>query len=254
MASASSTVCSVSGTNGTTLTFAAAGSCVVNANQAGSATHSAAPQESTTIAVTAGFTAQTITWTSPPTAGTVGTPLTLTASASGGGTVVFTSASSSVCSVSGTTLTLSAAGSCVVNANQAGSTTFAAAPQVSTTVTVSKAVRTISWTWAEENTSKALSSTPLTLAATSTGGGTVVFTVATASASSCRVSGNALTLTQYGACVVYANQRATALTLQRLRWRKPLTCWTHVVALRRLPPPLLRRLLRRLLRVMVINL
>ena len=45
--------CSVSGTNGTTVTFAQAGSCVIDANQAGNSDYSAAPQRSQTIAVAA---------------------------------------------------------------------------------------------------------------------------------------------------------------------------------------------------------
>jgi len=41
----------VSGTNGTTVSYLAAGSCVIDANQAGDASYSAAPQVTQTIAV-----------------------------------------------------------------------------------------------------------------------------------------------------------------------------------------------------------
>ena len=46
-------VCSASGTNGSTLTYLAAGTCVVDANQAGGNGYAAAPQVQQTITVTA---------------------------------------------------------------------------------------------------------------------------------------------------------------------------------------------------------
>ena len=63
-------------------------------------------------------------------------------SATGGGSgnpVVFSVASSSgpgVCTVSGTSVTFTAAGSCVIDANQAGNAQYVAAPQVQRTITV----------------------------------------------------------------------------------------------------------------------
>ncbi len=44
-------VCNVSGTNGTAVNYTAAGTCVIDANQAGNASYAAAPQVSQTIAV-----------------------------------------------------------------------------------------------------------------------------------------------------------------------------------------------------------
>ena len=41
-----------------------------------------------------------------------------------------------VCTVSGTTVTYTAAGNCVIDANQAGTGSYAAAPQVQRTITV----------------------------------------------------------------------------------------------------------------------
>jgi hypothetical protein len=56
-----------------------------------------------------------------------GTPLTLTASASSGLTVSFTSLTPSVCTVSGTSATLVNAGTCTIQASQAGNNLYAAA-------------------------------------------------------------------------------------------------------------------------------
>ncbi|WP_131780660.1 fibronectin type III domain-containing protein, partial [Legionella bozemanae] len=60
------------------------------------------------------------------------------ATASSGLTVAITvdSSSSSVCSISGSTVTFNAAGTCTVNANQAGNAQYNAAPQLQQTITV----------------------------------------------------------------------------------------------------------------------
>ncbi len=77
---------------------------------------------------------QTITFTSTaPAEATVGGPTyTVTATATSGLPVMFTidAAASSVCSISGSTVSFTAAGTCVIDANQAGNANYNAAPQV----------------------------------------------------------------------------------------------------------------------------
>lgn len=85
--------------------------------------------------ITAG-TAQTITFGNPGTQ-FVGAPYTLSATASSGLAVSFASTTASVCTVSGTTLTLLTTGTCTVVASQPGDGTFAAAMSVSQSFTVS---------------------------------------------------------------------------------------------------------------------
>jgi len=89
-----------------------------------------------------GQTAQAITFTGPS-SGSVGTSATLSATGGASGNpVVFSIDSTSgtgVCNVSGTngtTLNYTAAGSCVIDANQAGNTSYAAATQVQWSITV----------------------------------------------------------------------------------------------------------------------
>ncbi len=84
------------------------------------------------------LTAQTITFGNPG-AQSQGTPLTLVASASSGLAVTFTSATLNVCTVSGATATFVAAGTCTIDANQPGNTTYAAASQVQQSFSVSPA-------------------------------------------------------------------------------------------------------------------
>lgn len=82
-------------------------------------------------------TAQTITFTQP--AGIAfksGTTVALTASASSGLPVTFASTTLAVCTVSGTTASIVAPGTCSIKASQAGNATFAAAPDVTVSFTV----------------------------------------------------------------------------------------------------------------------
>jgi hypothetical protein len=146
-ASSGSGVCSVSGTNGSTVNYLAPGSCVIDANQAAGNGYSAAPQVQQTITVSAPGT-QTITFPSPG-PGVVGQSATLTATGGASGNpVVFSvdaSSGSGVCSVSGTngsTVNYLAPGSCVIDANQAAGNGYSAAPQVQQTITVSAAPAT----------------------------------------------------------------------------------------------------------------
>ena len=83
--------------------------------------------------------AQSISFTAPA-SGTVGGSAALSATGGGSGNpVVFSvdpSSGPGVCRVSGTTVTYTAAGSCVIDANQAGNAHHAAAPQIQRTITV----------------------------------------------------------------------------------------------------------------------
>jgi hypothetical protein len=136
-ASTTTSVCTVSGT---TATFIAAGTCTIQATQAGNSTYAAATPVSQSFTVSAAsLTAQTITFANPGTQ-TVGTQLTLSATASSGLAVSFASTTTSICTVSGTTATFIAAGTCSITASQAGNGTYAAAVPVSQSFTVNAAV------------------------------------------------------------------------------------------------------------------
>jgi hypothetical protein len=84
--------------------------------------------------VTVNTRTQSITFTLPGTA-LQGTPLTLTASATSGLPVSFTSLTPAICTVSGNTATLVSAGTCTIQASQAGNNVYAAA-SLSRSVTV----------------------------------------------------------------------------------------------------------------------
>ena len=90
------------------------------------------------ITVNAALTAQTIAFANPGSQ-TVGTPLTLSATASSGLQVAFSSTTASVCTVSGTTATFLAIGTCSITASQSGNAIYAAATPVSQSFTVNAA-------------------------------------------------------------------------------------------------------------------
>ncbi|MGI2172392.1 Ig-like domain-containing protein [Shewanella sp. MF05960] len=112
-------------TNGVAYTFSVTATNSVGTGSASSASNSITPQAT-----------QTITFANPG-AQNVDTSPTLTASASSGLTPSFSSATSSVCTITtGGVLSFVMPGTCTVNVDQAGNAAFSAAVQVSETFTV----------------------------------------------------------------------------------------------------------------------
>lgn len=128
-ASASS-VCSISAG---VVSFIGAGTCLLDANQAGNANYNAAPQKQQSFAVGKG--SQTITYTSAaPGSATVG-GATYTPAATGGAsgnavTITVDATASGVCSISAGVVSFIGTGNCVLDANQTGNANYNAAPQV----------------------------------------------------------------------------------------------------------------------------
>jgi len=90
--------------------------------------------------------AQAISFSStPPTGATVGGSYTVTATGGGSGNPVVLSIDASstagACSISGAAVSFTGAGTCVVDANQAGNANYSAAPQVQQTISVSAAAK-----------------------------------------------------------------------------------------------------------------
>jgi len=110
-------------TNGAKVTYVAVGVCTLIANQAGNTNYTAAPQ------VTANLTSLF-----------VGQTATLSATATSGLAVSFTSTTPSVCTVSETTVTYVAEGTCTLTADQTGDANYNAAPQITQNITVSPAI------------------------------------------------------------------------------------------------------------------
>ena len=137
-------VCTVAGT---TVTMKTAGLCTLLADQAGNANHLPAPSAMQSVQI--GKASQTITFAGPGNQ-TLGVPannqVALIATSTSGLPVSFAATPAGVCTVSGATLTMVAAGSCTITASRAEDGNFSAATPVVRTITISSSDLTNVWT------------------------------------------------------------------------------------------------------------
>ncbi|HZQ61861.1 MAG TPA: FG-GAP-like repeat-containing protein, partial [Casimicrobiaceae bacterium] len=194
-------VCTVSGN---TVTLIAGGTCTIQAQQAGNTIYAAAPN------VNQGFTvaklAQTITFGALA-AKTYGDPaFTVSATASSGLTVAFVSLTATICTVSATTVTIVAGGTCTIQAQQAGNTIYAAAPNVNQSFAVAKLAQTITF---GALAAKTYGDPPFTVSATASSGLTVTFASLTTTV--CTVSGSTVTIIAGGTCTIQAQQAGNTI-------------------------------------------
>jgi len=127
------------------------------------------------------------------------TTIQLTATASGGGPVTYTSNTPATCTVNGATLSLIKAGECSVTASQAGGNGYAPTSEKQL-FGIPKQPQTVTF---RNPGSQPLDSTPVPLVATSTAAGkAVTFTSSTPAV--CTVSGNTMTKVGNGLCTIKA--------------------------------------------------
>lgn len=191
------TVCSVSGGQVTTLQI---GTCTIAASQAGDAGYWL-PAATVIRSFQISGMPQSITFDSLPPL-SVGATTHLSASASSGLTVAFSSQTGSVCTVSATTLTALTAGTCVIAADQAGDGVYwLAASTVTQSVEIVLQTQTISF---QPLPDRDLSAGSFTVSATASSGLPVTFSAQTTRV--CSVSGAQVTLLAAGTCTVIASQ------------------------------------------------
>jgi lysophospholipase L1-like esterase len=194
-ASTTPSICTVSGS---TVTLLATGTCTVAATQAGNAQYSSA-STSQSFAVT--LASQTIAFPSIADTTYGQAAFTLNATASSGLPVSFASATPAVCWVSEISVTLIAGGTCIIQANQPGNVDYAAAPSVSQSFNIRRAIQTV--TFAPVPATTLLTGT-VTLSASASSGLPVSFASTTPLV--CAVSGSTATLLAVGICTVNASQ------------------------------------------------
>jgi len=183
------------------------GTCIIDANEPGDTTY--APASTQQTLQVAGI-PQAISFTStPPTNPTVGD--TYNVSATGGASsnpVTFTidGTSTSGCAVDGSgKVTLSAPrGTCIIDANQLGTSSYAAAAQVQQTISVGGIAQTVSFSTTPPSTAR-VGGPAYTPSATASSGLGVSFTLDPLS-KGCSLSGAAIKFTAVGTCVVDATQ------------------------------------------------
>src|SRR5581483_7976664 len=202
-------VCSISGS---AVSFIGAGTCVIDANQAGNANYNPAPQAQQSFAVAKG--SQTISFTSTAPSGATfgGATYTVTATATSALAVAFTidASATSVCSISGSTVSFLAVGTCVIDANQPGNANWNAAPQAQQSFAVAKGDQTISFTSTAPVGAFVGGPTYTVTATANPSGLPVTFTVDATATSVCALSGSTVSFTAAGTCVLDANQAGNA--------------------------------------------
>jgi CSLREA domain-containing protein len=186
---------------GSTLTVTGTGTIVIAANQAGNANYSTATQVTQSIVVNAA--SQTITFTPPASPVTYGVaPITLSATGGPSGNAIVFSIVSGPGTITGSTLTVTGAGTIVIAANQAGNANYSAATQVTQSIVVNVASQTINFTPPTSPVTYGVA--PITLSATGgASGNTVVFSVVSGPGA---ITGSTLTVTGVGTIVIAANQ------------------------------------------------
>ncbi len=197
-------VCTVSGS---IVTLAASGNCTIKATQPGNSNYAAAAPVSQTFAVAPE--SQTITFAGLPDQSLGTKPFALSATASSGLAVAFSSSTTAVCTVAGANVTLVATGSCTVKASQAGNNSFSAAAPVTQTFNVNPQTQTITF---GAITNKVFGSPSFAVTAKATSSLAITFgsntpTVCTVSNGS---SGGTVTLVIAGTCTVEATQPGNA--------------------------------------------
>ena len=180
-----------------------AGACTITADQAGNSTYAAATQVTVTFTVTPVLLSQAITF---PVIGaqrantTIPTPAI---SASSGLPVTLVSMSPTICSITSSTLTLLAPGTCTIMASQSGNQVYAAAPTVTQAVSVS--AQQLSQTIDFAGLPPSTLGTPAVMAVVSATSGLPVILI-TLTPATCSVSVTAISLLAPGICTVQASQ------------------------------------------------
>jgi virginiamycin B lyase len=137
--------CSINGSG--VVSFTGVGTCVIDANQAGGADW--LPAQQVQQSFTIGQASQAITFTSiPPASPKFGSTYPVSATGGGSGNPVtfgINSEGLGPCVISGSTVTFIGAGSCIIDANQAGNADYQAAPTAQQTITVPQEAPVLTW-------------------------------------------------------------------------------------------------------------
>lgn len=198
----------VAGTTAATVTILGAGTCTIDADQAGDETYGAATTVSESITISkASQSAVTLVNASTI---TYGDSLMLVATGgSGTGDLSFAlsgGAGTANCSLDSSTgeLTVSAAGSCGVTATRAGDSNHESATSAAQTITVDKATQVLEFTTTVP--AEPLPGGEYEVAASADSGLSVTLGITTGDGSACSLSGGTVSFLAAGTCVITASQ------------------------------------------------
>jgi hypothetical protein len=197
--SSSRSVCTISGN---VVTVVAAGTCTIQATQNGNATYAAAPRVSQSFTVAKA--SQTIAFDPLADVPLGAAAFDVVATASSGLAVTLASTTRAVCTTKDTRVTLVAIGTCTLEASQAGSAGYLAAPKVTRSFGVVGATRTAQTITFPAPSDRGYGAAPFAVGATASSGLPVV--VASLTSSVCTVAGDTVTLAAPGTCTLRAAQ------------------------------------------------
>lgn len=184
-----------------TLATTGAGTCIVNASVAQTPTYNATTSSNVSVVVSAA--SRTLNLSANPSPMTFGAgPATLSATPSAGGGAVTYQYVSGPCTLSGSTLASTGAGTCIVNATIAADGGYGAATSTNLSVTVNSAGQA-PLTLNASPSIIALNSTSQLSTSGGSGTGAVIYSV---TGGSCTISGNILTANAAGSCTVTATK------------------------------------------------
>ena len=190
-------------TNGSTMILIAVGVCTIRASQTGDAAHDPAPTVDRSFNVTPPIASQTITFGAlGPRALNAG-PFSVSATASSGLPVTFSSLTVGACTVNGNTVTLVAVGTCTIRASQAGDATYAPAPNVDQGFGVVATLVPQTITFAPLD-NRPLGTQPFVLSASASSG--LPVSIVSITSATCLMNGNTVTLIATGTCTLRASQ------------------------------------------------
>jgi hypothetical protein len=197
----SSATTSVISLSGTTATVGSAGTSVITATftPTNTADYNSA---TTTMTITVIGSGQTINFGAISDKIISDTPPVLSATATSGLAVAFTSATTGVCTVSGTSVTFVGPGTCTINADQAGNGTYAAAPQIQRSFAIAYLTQTITFD-ALAGATLGASSAPLIRGSASSGLAVAYLSI---TPGVCSVSGSTISMLNPGTCTISASQ------------------------------------------------
>ena len=193
---------------GNTLTITGTGTLVIDANQAGNADYKLASQVQRTIVVNPGT--ATISVNNIPSSPVYGGNFTPAYSYSGNGspTESVTSSTTSVCKVSGGTVSFVGVGTCTLTASATATTDYSMVTGSPQGFAVGQASQTITFTPPATPVTYGVS--PIALSATATSGLTVAFAIDASSTATGTISGSTLTVKGAGTLVIDAIQTGNA--------------------------------------------
>ncbi len=184
---------------GSTVTIVGGGTSTITASQAGNDFFAAAPNVTQTLTVNKAT--QSITFATFPTKTFGDASFTLSATASSGLPITYTSSNTSVATIAGSTVTIVGGGTSTITAGQAGNDSFAAAANVTQTLTVNKASQAITFAALP---AKTFGDASFTLSATTSSGLPITYSFSNTAVAT--VSGNTVTVVGVGTSTITASQ------------------------------------------------